>query len=80
MKIRDRDSLITAGHRIMDNLNCDHLLITRGEHGMALFESREALYQIPTVAREVFDVSGAGDTVIASFALAVTGPSVMIQA
>ena len=48
-----------------------HLLITLGPNGMALFENGEKPLHIPTRAREVFDVSGAGDTVIASFTLAL---------
>lgn len=46
-----------------------HLLVTLGAHGMALFEKGETLLHVPTRAREVFDVSGAGDTVITTFIL-----------
>jgi D-beta-D-heptose 7-phosphate kinase/D-beta-D-heptose 1-phosphate adenosyltransferase len=46
-----------------------HLLITRGEEGMALFDEEGGVTHIPTVAREVFDVTGAGDTVISTLAL-----------
>ncbi len=45
------------------------MLITRGEAGMALFERGKPTITIPTVAKEVFDVTGAGDTVIATLAL-----------
>ena len=68
--IRDRDSLIRASEKIIDILKCKNLLITRGEKGMALFEGSDKLFEIPTQAREVYDVSGAGDTVIATYALA----------
>ena len=44
-------------------------MITLGEHGMYLFEHHKKPFPIPTMARQVFDVSGAGDTVIAVFAL-----------
>lgn len=70
IQITDSASLIKAAGRIFDEVNCQNLLITRGEKGMALFESRDSLFEIPTLAREVYDVSGAGDTVIATYALA----------
>ncbi len=63
----DRD-IEKAGQAILEHLALESLLITLGEQGMWLFEkNRDAL--IPTVAQEVFDVSGAGDTVIATFTL-----------
>jgi D-beta-D-heptose 7-phosphate kinase/D-beta-D-heptose 1-phosphate adenosyltransferase len=60
-----------VGRKIMDQLHLECLLITLGEEGMVLFEKNGKIVKIPTVAREVFDVSGAGDTVIATFALAL---------
>ena len=69
--IRDRESLIAAGQKIRKRLNPEALLITLGEEGMALFSGKSPRpVLIPTVAREVFDVSGAGDTVIAVLGLA----------
>lgn len=68
------DSLKKAGETLLKRLGCEALLITRGERGMSLFEADEAHNRqtdIPTVAQEVFDVSGAGDTVIAVLALAI---------
>ncbi len=69
------DAEVTAaGHAIMRALNVQGVLITRSEKGMALFtqdEGHREPWMIPTEAREVFDVSGAGDTVIATFAAAV---------
>lgn len=70
LEIKNRDSLREAATRIFTMLKCRHLLITLGEHGMALFLSPNDLVRIPTRAREVFDVSGAGDTVIATYTLA----------
>jgi D-beta-D-heptose 7-phosphate kinase/D-beta-D-heptose 1-phosphate adenosyltransferase len=70
IEITDEESLSKAAHIIQDRLKVDALLITRGEAGMALFEKGKAPFLIPTVAKEVFDVTGAGDTVIASLALA----------
>lgn len=70
IEITDEESLSKAAHIIQERLQVDALLITRGEAGMALFEKGHAPFLIPTVAKEVFDVTGAGDTVIASLALA----------
>ena len=56
--------------KLLEVTASDYLFITRGEEGMTLFEGKEHSH-IPTVAREVFDVTGAGDTVIASLTLAV---------
>ncbi len=70
VRIVGESSLRLAAQRIFDRLHCRHLLITRGELGMALFQAPEDLTIIPTLAREVFDVSGAGDTVIATYTLA----------
>lgn len=70
VEISDEESLAKAAQIIQDKLKADALLITRGEAGMALFEQGQKPFLIPTVAKEVFDVTGAGDTVIASLALA----------
>ncbi len=69
IKITDQASLRKAGKRLMSSLNLDSLLVTLGEEGMCLFKKGGKALTIPTVAREVFDVSGAGDTVIATFTL-----------
>jgi len=70
VKIKDPDSLVRAGKRIIERLHSEAALITLGEDGMALFKAKGRWTHIPTVAKEVYDVSGAGDTVIAVFALA----------
>ena len=70
VEIVDEPSFIQAGEKLLEVTESDYLLITRGEEGMTLFDGKEHSH-IPTVAREVFDVSGAGDTVIASLTLAV---------
>ncbi|HNW45467.1 MAG TPA: PfkB family carbohydrate kinase, partial [Elusimicrobiales bacterium] len=67
------DAAAALGAAILGKLACDSLLITQGEHGMTLFvrKGRSAVpTHIPTRAREVFDVTGAGDTVISVLALA----------
>ena len=69
VEIKDEPSLIKAGKILMKRLACSAVLITRGEEGMSLFE-RDRITHIPTVARHVYDVTGAGDTVIAAFTLA----------
>jgi len=66
--LEDR-SLLEAGRRLLDRWNCGCLLVTLGEQGMLLLERNTEPYPIPARAREVFDVSGAGDTAIAVFTL-----------
>lgn len=61
-----------AGKELLKYLNPDCLLITLGEHGMRLFEKQKAPVVIKTKAKEVYDVSGAGDTVIATFTLGLS--------
>ena len=56
------------------------LLVTLGSQGMLLCRQGNAPFHIPTVAREVFDVSGAGDTVIASFSLAIAAGASPVEA
>jgi len=68
-EINNEDSLLKAGRKMLDELNCRSVLITRGKDGMALFEKGKKPELIPTEARKVFDVSGAGDTVIATLCL-----------
>ncbi|MCM8757755.1 MAG: bifunctional ADP-heptose synthase [Candidatus Omnitrophica bacterium] len=63
------ERLNRAGRELLRYLNIKIVLITLGEKGMRLFEKNKAPYQINTVAQEVFDVSGAGDTVISVFSL-----------
>ena len=67
--IVDDETLLRAGKRILRQLNCRSVLITQGKDGMTLFEKKRAPVHIPTVARKVFDVTGAGDTVISTFCL-----------
>jgi D-beta-D-heptose 7-phosphate kinase/D-beta-D-heptose 1-phosphate adenosyltransferase len=75
VEIKDIQSLVRAGKTLMAKLSCRSVLITRGEEGMSLFEKRGRskvidVIHIPTAARKVFDVTGAGDTVIATLTLA----------
>lgn len=76
VNIVDEESLLKAGHILLETTAAQSVLITRGEEGMTLFEA-DRHFNVPTVAREVFDVTGAGDTVIAVLALAVAAGSSM---
>jgi D-glycero-beta-D-manno-heptose-7-phosphate kinase len=73
-------SLDEVGQALIKKLKCESVLITLGEDGMALFEKKGGSFKIPTAAREVYDVSGAGDTVIAVLALAVAAGAKMREA
>jgi rfaE bifunctional protein kinase chain/domain len=69
--ITDPASLERAGRALLAELGCRYVLITRGEHGMSLFGADGERTDVPAVARTVFDVSGAGDTVVAVLTLAL---------
>lgn len=71
IRIETEADIEAAGHKILTALQCS-VLITRGSQGMSLFVPGAPPVHIPTVAKEVYDVSGAGDTVIAVMALALT--------
>ncbi|MDD3115257.1 MAG: D-glycero-beta-D-manno-heptose-7-phosphate kinase [Anaerovibrio sp.] len=72
--IRNRDEYIEpAAQYVMDKYDLKHVLATRSECGMSLVQPSAGIVHIPTKAQEVFDVSGAGDTVIAVFALGIAG-------
>ncbi|HWP42585.1 MAG TPA: D-glycero-beta-D-manno-heptose-7-phosphate kinase [Blastocatellia bacterium] len=78
--IEDEESLVEAGRRILDSVACRAVLVTRGEEGMTLFTDGGLVTHIPTVAREVYDVTGAGDTVIATLALALSTGADLVEA
>ncbi len=61
-----------AGETIRQRLGCQAVLVTRGEKGMSLFEGNKDSWHIPTQARQVYDVTGAGDTVVGTLALALS--------
>lgn len=63
------DIVDIMGEKLQKELSCQHLILTRGSKGMSIF-SQGQRQDIPTAARQVFDVTGAGDTVIATLALA----------
>ena len=70
-RIKDESILKEVGWGLLERLKVEALLITRGEKGMSLFEADKTLTHFPTRAREVYDVTGAGDTVISAFTSAV---------
>ncbi len=70
IEITDESALFKSGERILKIANLERLLITCGKEGMVLFEQNREPYKIKAVARQVYDVSGAGDTVISVLGLA----------
>jgi rfaE bifunctional protein kinase chain/domain len=72
-KLTDNTALVEAGFELLANLKAQSVLITRGPQGMSLFEKNKKVTHIPTLARKVADVSGAGDTVIATLTAAYSG-------
>ncbi|MFH1752566.1 MAG: D-glycero-beta-D-manno-heptose-7-phosphate kinase [Candidatus Omnitrophota bacterium] len=71
IKIENKRSIDEIGKKLLKKLRCKMVLITLGERGMALFRQDGKPTYIPTMAQEVFDVSGAGDTVVGTFSLAL---------
>ena len=80
-EINGMGELIEGGSELLRRTNASAVLITRGEKGMSLFERSGAVHHIPVSDKsEVFDVSGAGDTCVAAFILALTGKLSAINA
>lgn len=71
IEIDSNKTLVIAGRKLLQELGCRAILITRGEDGMSLFESGGGVTHIPAAAREVYDVTGAGDTVTSVLALSL---------
>ncbi|MDD3051335.1 MAG: D-glycero-beta-D-manno-heptose-7-phosphate kinase [Candidatus Cloacimonetes bacterium] len=69
--IEKEEDFITAGKNLRKRLSADFIIITRGEQGLTIFSENEEIVNLPTFAREVFDVSGAGDTVISVLTLSL---------
>ncbi|WP_456470182.1 D-glycero-beta-D-manno-heptose 1-phosphate adenylyltransferase, partial [Caminibacter sp.] len=78
MDINSEEDLINAGWKVKKELNLDYLLVTLSEEGMALFG--DEYVKIPTIAKEVYDVTGAGDTVLASLGYYLSKSEDMIEA
>ncbi len=79
LQITSTENLLEAARLIREKIQCDGVLITRGEAGMALLEGEGELVTIPTMAKEVFDVTGAGDTVAATLALGLAAGCSMTE-
>lgn len=77
--LEDKNLMLVA-EKLLRDLSPAVLLITLGDHGMLLCQRGQKPFHIPTMAREIFDVSGAGDTVIASFTLAIAAGASPIEA
>ena len=72
-RFRTEEEIVASGKDLCDKLQCSNLLLTRGEKGMLLFEGCGEPMSIPTRAKEVHDVSGAGDTVISALTVYLAG-------
>ena len=80
-EIPEKDNLLEhAGSALLDKWQTKYVLVTLGEHGMMLFQHNDSPHYIPTKARQVFDVSGAGDTAIALFTLGLVCGATPIEA
>jgi D-beta-D-heptose 7-phosphate kinase/D-beta-D-heptose 1-phosphate adenosyltransferase len=79
-RIVDDDTLMRVGWKLLDELERDSILITLGPQGMALFEKDRSFHHLPTVAKRVYDVTGAGDTVIAAFCAFVAAGATRLEA
>ena len=71
MEIVDEESLRRVGKKLLHHQRCKALLITMGEDGMTLFEEGDRITHIKSMAKKVYDVTGAGDTVVATLALGI---------
>lgn len=79
LEFTDDESILIAASKIRNSLELKSVLLTRGEHGMSLLDETGTLTHIPTVAREVYDVTGAGDTVIAALALGIAAGGSLVE-
>jgi len=79
-RIRSEDDLREVGWGLLRMLQADSILITRGAQGLALFEKNRRLTLWPAAARKVYDVTGAGDTVISIFVSSVAAGATLPEA
>ncbi len=77
---QDQQQIVEKGEKLLQELNLEALLVTRGEHGMTLLSKSDAPLHLPTHAREVFDVTGAGDTVISVLAASLAANASLQEA
>ncbi|MEH0687509.1 bifunctional D-glycero-beta-D-manno-heptose-7-phosphate kinase/D-glycero-beta-D-manno-heptose 1-phosphate adenylyltransferase HldE [Vibrio cholerae] len=79
-KVKSDDDLVEKGLALIEQFDLDALLVTRSEHGMTLLRRGQAPFHLPTQAKEVFDVTGAGDTVISVLAASVASGKALDEA
>jgi rfaE bifunctional protein kinase chain/domain len=80
MKIMSDEDISSAGERLLLELNSQYVLLTLGENGIAVFEKDGTEKRMPTKARKVADVSGAGDTVISTLTIALAAGANIYEA
>ncbi|HSD63336.1 MAG TPA: D-glycero-beta-D-manno-heptose-7-phosphate kinase [Ignavibacteriaceae bacterium] len=80
IKIRTDEDISNAGNKILEKLNAEYVLLTLGEGGIVVFEKGKPAKRMPTKARKVADVSGAGDTVISTLTMAMAAKADIIEA
>jgi rfaE bifunctional protein kinase chain/domain len=80
MKIKTDSDITYAGNELLKRLNAKNILLTLGEGGIAVFEKGKPEKRMPTKARKVADVSGAGDTVISTLTIALAAGANIIEA
>jgi len=80
MIIDSIEALLEAGRKIIEKLRCKYLIITRGDQGMTLFEGLDTVTHIPADSHRVYDVTGAGDTVISTLSLAMANGLSLMEA
>jgi rfaE bifunctional protein kinase chain/domain len=79
-RLRTVEEVERAGRKMLDLLEAQNILLTRGEEGMSLFERDGTVTHLPTIAEQVHDVSGAGDTVISTLTMALVAGATMREA
>ncbi|KOO12460.1 heptose 1-phosphate adenyltransferase, partial [Vibrio xuii] len=79
-KVKSDQDLVEKGHQLIEEYDFEALLVTRSEHGMTLLRRNQKPFHLPTQAKEVYDVTGAGDTVISVLASSVAAGKPMDEA
>ena len=80
VRIKTDEEVIKAGNMLLEKLNAKYVLLTLGEGGIAVFEKGSGVKRMPTKARKVADVSGAGDTVISTLTMALAAGAGIMEA
>jgi len=80
IRIKNEDDVRIAGKKLLEKLNSEYVLLTLGEEGIAVFSKKNDEVRIPTKARKVADVSGAGDTVISTLTMALAAGANIYEA